>query len=128
MICFTFAILQAVAQSADEAGQERGVADGAQHADGLDKFVAFQRRDTALTDGAAHIDGDGGRLRQRGGGELTVIGLGVLRRELVLARRAVGVSGGLFDVRVPEEVPLDTLLPVRLSEVLPDGTLVGVPR
>lgn len=39
-----------------------------------------------------------------------------------------GVSGGLFDVRVPEEVPLDTLLPVRLSEVLPDGTLVGVPR
>ena len=25
-----------------------------------------------------------------------------------------GVSGGLFDVRVPEEVPLDTLLPVRL--------------
>ena len=39
-----------------------------------------------------------------------------------------GVSGGLFDVRVPEEVPLDTLLPVRLSEVLSDGTLVGVPR
>ena len=39
-----------------------------------------------------------------------------------------GVSGGLFDVRVPEEVPLDTLLPERLSEVLPDGTLVGVPR
>lgn len=39
-----------------------------------------------------------------------------------------GVSGGLFDVRVPEEVSLDTLLPVRLSEVLPDGTLVGVPR
>ncbi|MBD9245286.1 MAG: radical SAM protein, partial [Coriobacteriaceae bacterium] len=39
-----------------------------------------------------------------------------------------GVSGGLFDVRVPEEAPLDTLLPVRLSEVLPDGTLVGVPR
>ena len=39
-----------------------------------------------------------------------------------------GVSGGLFDVRVPVEVPLDTLLPVRLSEVLPDGTLVGVPR
>lgn len=39
-----------------------------------------------------------------------------------------GVSGGLFDVHVPEEVPLDTLLPVRLSEVLPDGTLVGVPR
>ncbi len=39
-----------------------------------------------------------------------------------------GVSGGLFDVRVPADVPLDTLLPVRLTEVAADGTLVGVPR
>lgn len=39
-----------------------------------------------------------------------------------------GVSGGLFDVRVPKDVPLDTLLPVRLAELAPDGTLTGVPR
>lgn len=39
-----------------------------------------------------------------------------------------GVSGGLFDVRVPRDVPLDTLLPVRLAELTPDGTLTGVPR
>lgn len=38
------------------------------------------------------------------------------------------VSGGLFDVEVDRSVPLDTLLPVRFTDVRPDGTLVGSPR
>ena len=39
-----------------------------------------------------------------------------------------GVSGGLFDVAVDAGVPLDTLLPVRITGVAPDGTLTGVAR
>ena len=39
-----------------------------------------------------------------------------------------GVSGGLFDVTVDRDVPLDTLLPVRITSVAADGTLAGVPR
>ena len=36
-----------------------------------------------------------------------------------------GVSGGLFDVEVDPSVPLDTLLPVRLTDMREDGTLIG---
>lgn len=36
-----------------------------------------------------------------------------------------GVSGGLFDVEVDESVQLDTLLPVRFTDICDDGTLVG---
>ena len=35
------------------------------------------------------------------------------------------ISGGLFDVEVDASVPLDTLLPVRLTDMREDGTLIG---
>ena len=35
------------------------------------------------------------------------------------------VSGGLFAVAVDPAVPLDTLLPVRFTDVREDGTLIG---
>ena len=38
------------------------------------------------------------------------------------------VTGGLFDVRVEKDVPLDTLLPVRLTGVADDGLLLSRPR
>ena len=36
-----------------------------------------------------------------------------------------GVSGGLFDVLVDDSLPLDSLVRVRVHDVLPDATLVG---
>jgi threonylcarbamoyladenosine tRNA methylthiotransferase MtaB len=35
------------------------------------------------------------------------------------------VTGGLFDVRLDPAIPVDSLVRVRLSSVMPDGTLVA---
>ncbi len=48
------------------------------------------------------------------------------RDDLVLVQYpGRAVSGGLFDVEVDENVPLDTLLPVHFTDIRDDGTLVG---
>lgn len=48
------------------------------------------------------------------------------KRDLVVVQYpGRAVSGGLFDVAVDPAVPLDTLLPVRFTDVREDGTLIG---
>ena len=48
------------------------------------------------------------------------------KRDLVVVQYpGRAVSGGLFDVAVDPAVPLDTLLPVRFTDVREDGTLLG---
>ena len=48
------------------------------------------------------------------------------KRDLVVVQYpGRAVSSGLFDVAVDPAVPLDTLLPVRFTDVREDGTLIG---